>query len=75
MRFAIRDLFWLTAVLALLIAAWCEHTREPEVYYLHIYSTRVDRGFDLYNPDYDAANTTLARGSNRVDLHHAWCSV
>lgn len=52
MKFSIRDLFWLTAVIGLSIAVWIVRTRSPEVYYLHVYSTRVDQGFDVSNPDF-----------------------
>ena len=55
MTFSIRDLLWMIAVIGLVIAIWIDRTRSPEVYYLHVYSTRVSQGFDVYHPDHDPA--------------------
>jgi hypothetical protein len=55
MKFSIRDLLWLTAVIGLCIAAWIDRTRSPEIFYLHVYSTRVKPSFDIYHPDENSA--------------------
>ena len=54
-HFSIRDLLWITALIGLLLAAWIDRTRGPEVYYLHVYSTRVNQGSDIYHPGDDPA--------------------
>ncbi|MFN0021388.1 MAG: hypothetical protein ACKVP0_24320 [Pirellulaceae bacterium] len=56
-KFYIRDLFWLTAVIGLVIAVWIDRTSSPEVFYLHVYSTEVDRYYDTYYRDDNPAKS------------------
>ena len=64
-RFSLQSLVLVVILVAIAIGWWVDHSRKPEIYYLHYYSNRYRPSHDLYHPDHDAPlpnhiNTRLA---------------
>lgn len=49
MRFTIRDLLWLTVIVAMGLGWWIDRSRKPEIYYVHLFATHF--GLDMAKRD------------------------
>lgn len=56
-RFSLQTLLLLVALFAVSAALWAEHFREPEVYFLHVYSNRYGPSHDYRHPDHGVETT------------------